>query len=113
MLPGTRPGVFLDRLEGKRDGCLLGEPTRRRPVLPVPAPPRRGAVRRPVPDPPVVCPGFGFDRSNKLIIKMINMDKRRRFTVQSSRNPAEKLLVKRSPAGRHMFLVFFDSVHTG
>ena len=27
-------------LEGKREGCFLGEPTRRRSVLPRPAPPR-------------------------------------------------------------------------
>ena len=53
--------VIFDRLGGARDGCLLGEPTRRRPVLPVPAPLRRPAVRRP-PDPPVICPGFGLDK---------------------------------------------------
>ena len=41
--------VVFDRLKGTRDGCLLGEPTRRRPVLPVSAPPRHPAVRRPVP----------------------------------------------------------------
>ena len=34
-------------LEGKREGCLLAGSTRRRPVLPSPAPPRRPAVRRP------------------------------------------------------------------
>ena len=43
---------FFDRLEGKRNGCFLGEPTRWRPVLPVPVPPRRPAVRRPVPTRP-------------------------------------------------------------
>ena len=31
------------------DGCLLGEPTRRRPILLVPAPTRRPAVRRHIP----------------------------------------------------------------
>ena len=36
-------------LGGTRDGCLLGEPIRRRPVLPGPAPPRRPAMRRPDP----------------------------------------------------------------
>ena len=46
--------VFFDRLGGNRGGCLLGEPARRRPVLPVPAPPRRPAVRRPVP----TCPWY-------------------------------------------------------
>ena len=39
----------LEALGGKRDGCRLGEPTRRRPVLPGPAPPRRPAVRCPAP----------------------------------------------------------------
>ena len=38
-----RTGV-LDALAGKRVGRLLGEPTRRRPVLPRPALPRRPAV---------------------------------------------------------------------
>ena len=51
--------VVFDPLGGKRVGRLLGGPTRRRPVLPGPAPPRRAPPR---PDPPVVCPGFGFDR---------------------------------------------------
>ena len=39
----------LETLEGKRDGCLLGEPTCRRPVLPGPALPRGLAVRRRTP----------------------------------------------------------------
>ena len=34
-------------LAGKRVGRLLGEPTRRRPVLPDPAPPLRPTVHRP------------------------------------------------------------------
>ena len=56
MLPETRPGVFFDALGGKRDGCIgciLGEPTRRRPVLLVAALPRRPAVRRPAPTRPL------------------------------------------------------------
>ena len=53
-----RTCVF-DALGGKRDGCLLGEPTRRRPVLPGPARPRRAPPR---PDTPAVCPGFGLDK---------------------------------------------------
>ena len=57
-----RTAVF-DALEGTRDVCLLDEPIRRRPVLPGPALSRRPAMP-PHPDPPVVCPGFGFDRSN-------------------------------------------------
>ena len=55
--------VVLDVLDGKRDGRLLGEPTRRRPVLPRPALPRRPTYRAPpCPNPPVVCPGLGFDK---------------------------------------------------
>ena len=50
---------FFDALGGTRDACLLGVLFCRRPVLPGPAPPPRRAPR---PDPPVVCPGFGFDR---------------------------------------------------
>ena len=30
--------IVFDALGGKRDECVLGEPTRRRPVLPGPAP---------------------------------------------------------------------------
>ena len=44
--------VFFDCFERKRDGCILVETTRRRPVLPVPAPPRCPAVRRPAPNRP-------------------------------------------------------------
>ena len=47
-----RTGVF-DALVGARVGRFLGgEPICRRPVLPGPVPPRRPAVRRPVP----TCP---------------------------------------------------------
>ena len=44
--------VVCDALASARVGCLLGEPIRRRPVLPGPAPPRRPAVRRPDPTRP-------------------------------------------------------------
>ena len=54
-----RRRVF-DALEGTRGAYLLGELFCRRPVLPSPAPPPRRAPR---PDPPVVCPGFGLDKS--------------------------------------------------
>ena len=43
---------LFDALGGTRDGCLLGEPIRRRPVLPGPAPPRPANVRRPDPTHP-------------------------------------------------------------
>ena len=36
----------FDRLEDTRDVCLMDDPTRRRPVLPILAPPHRPAVRR-------------------------------------------------------------------
>ena len=42
----------LGTLGGKGDGCLLGKPTRRRPVLPGPAPHRRPAVHHPAPTRP-------------------------------------------------------------
>ena len=44
--------VLFEGLEGTRGGCILGEPTRRRPVLPVLAPPRRIAVSRLAPTRP-------------------------------------------------------------
>ena len=50
---------FFDALGGTRVACLLGELFCRRSILPGPAPPPRRAPRR---DPPVVCPGFGFDK---------------------------------------------------
>ena len=53
--------VVFDALEGTRDGCVLCEQTRRRPIqpgLPSPAAPPCAAP----PDPSVVCPDFGFDR---------------------------------------------------
>ena len=49
---GTPTRVVFDRLEGKKGSCHLGEPSRRHPVLPFPAPPRRPAVHRPVPTRP-------------------------------------------------------------
>ena len=52
---------FFDALDGTRDICLLGEMFCRRPVLLCPAPPPRRAPRL---EPPVVCPGFGFDKSH-------------------------------------------------
>ena len=50
----------LEALEGKMNGCIMGTPSCRRPVLNRPAPPPRRAP--PSPDPPVVCPGFWLDR---------------------------------------------------
>ena len=41
-----------DALEGTRGGRHLGDPIRRRPILPGPAPPRRPAVRLPDPTRP-------------------------------------------------------------
>ena len=52
--------VTESALGGTRGGRLLGEPTRRRPMLPHPGLPHRAPPR---PDPPVVCPGFGIDES--------------------------------------------------
>ena len=59
----------FDALEGTRDSCLLGEPFCRRRVLPGPAPPPRRAPPRP--DPPVVCPGFGFDRCTSYVVRSL------------------------------------------
>ena len=63
--------VVLDALEEKRDGCLLGDLTRRPPVLPRPAPPRCPAVRRPPQDPPVICPGLGFYQFDSAFFYML------------------------------------------
>ena len=50
MLANRRSGqLFSTLFEAKRDGCVLGKPTRRRPVLPGPAPFRRPALRHPEP----------------------------------------------------------------
>ena len=49
-----------DALGGTRQACPRGEQFCWHPVLPDPAPPTRRAPR---PDPPVLCPGFGLDRS--------------------------------------------------
>ena len=48
--------LLLDALEGKRDGYFLSGPTRRRPVLPSPAPPRPAA--RPSAAPPRAAHGM-------------------------------------------------------
>ena len=51
--PGHSRQLFsIPCLGGKEDGCLLGGLTRRRPVLPNLAPPRRTAVHRPAPTHP-------------------------------------------------------------
>ena len=50
-MPWVR-AVVHDALGGTRDSCLLGEPFRRRPVLPGSAPPRCSAVGRPDPTRP-------------------------------------------------------------
>ena len=48
----SRTNSAYDSLEGKREGCFLAGSTRRRPVLPSPAPSRRPAERRPDPTGP-------------------------------------------------------------
>ena len=49
----------FDALESAGKDCSLGEQFCWQTVLPDPTPPPRRAPRR---DPPVVCPGFGFDK---------------------------------------------------
>ena len=49
----------IDALGGAREACLLGEQFCWHPILPDPTSPPRRAPRH---DPPVVCPGFGFDK---------------------------------------------------
>ena len=62
----SKKAVFEASKNKHGNGCFLGEPTRRRPVLPRPALPRRPAVRRPARPtpavPPVLCQGFGFKK---------------------------------------------------
>ena len=58
---GTFGGRFFDALESARKDCSLGAQFYWRTVLLDPAPPPRRAPRR---DPPVVCSGFGFDKSH-------------------------------------------------
>ena len=62
VLPKDVQDIVLDALEGNRDGCLLGEPIRRRPVLPCPALPRPLRRAPPRPDPPMIYPDFGLHR---------------------------------------------------
>ena len=54
--------VVFDALEDTSDGGVLRGETRRRPILPGPPCPAAPlcAAR---PDPPVVCPGLGFEKS--------------------------------------------------
>ena len=59
VLLGTLKRRFCDPLEGTRDLCFLAEQVYWHLILPDPARPFRRAPR---PDPPVVCPGFGFDK---------------------------------------------------
>ena len=54
---------FFDALEGTVNFCFLGEKFCWHPILPDPARPLRRALR---PDPPVICPGFGFDNKYEL-----------------------------------------------
>ena len=55
--------VVYVALEDRRVGCLPGRPKCRHPVLPSFAPPRCPPCTAPRrPDPPVVCPGFGFTK---------------------------------------------------
>ena len=60
---GSSKTVFYDAPEGKRLDFFLVEPTRRRPVLPGLAPPRRPAVCRPA----QTCPWYvrGLDLTSK------------------------------------------------
>ena len=52
VLLKRRSGQLSSMPGGTRDGRLLGELAHQRPVLPVPAPPRRSSVRRPDPTRP-------------------------------------------------------------
>ena len=56
----------LEVLEGTRDGCPPGESTRRRPVLPGPALPRRLGVRRRIPTRPWYARVLDSTGENKL-----------------------------------------------
>ena len=68
VLPQRRPGQCV-RFAGGQEGGLFAsriDPTASHPTQPrTPSPPRRAPPR---PDRPVVCPGFGFDRSDYTFI---------------------------------------------
>ena len=64
--------VVFDALEGTRDGCVLHGQTGPRPTLPgQPSPAAPPCAARP--DPPVVCPGFGFYKYSMYIKSMNTM----------------------------------------
>ena len=70
--------VVFDALGCTRDGCVLRKQTRRHPILPgLPRPAAPPCAARP--DPPVVCPGFGFHKY--LCIERIRKNHLTRKTV--------------------------------
>ena len=79
----------FDALERPRDACLLGELFCWHPVLPDPAPPPRRAPR---PDPPVVCPGFGLDKSVYIAFRL--------FVLLGKRSGDVRPIPPRRPAVR-------------
>ena len=67
-----RDSVF-DDLEGKRDGSVVSWANRPVGVPSYPAPPRPAALPCAASsDPPVVCPGFGFDKHQWTILIMLS-----------------------------------------
>ena len=105
--PKSRLGYIvyyvLEILEGKRDGCFLGGPTRRRPVLPGFALPRRYAVCRRTPTRPWYV---------RVWVSTSTASTNRVSTAQQprkkgGRSPNDKLLTKQSstPEGTSRTLV--------
>ena len=76
---------MFDALEGTRVGCLLGEPIRRRPVLPGSAPPRPAV-------PPCAAPSRPVRGMSGFWIRQINMHRHigQQPGTKSDHRPANK-----------------------
>ena len=89
-----------------KDACPLGDLFCLHPVLPGPAPPPRRAPR---PDPPVACPGFGFDRQHHVDKNNI----RQKWRLSIGQQPGTKSGHRPRDKPLDDCLSFIDSVYKG